>query len=185
MNSIEQQVEQAARVIKSGGVIAYPTESVYGLGCDPFNQEAVQKILQIKGRMQEKGLIVIASHVQQIVPLIQPMHPNDLARALKTWPGHQTWIFPKSPRVPAWISGNFETIAIRVSAHPIVKALCDKINGPLVSTSANIANQVVLNSIKDIEMQFGDKIDAFINAPLGKHEKPSTITVAHTLEQLR
>ena len=185
MNSKEQQVEQAVSVIQSGGIVAYPTESVFGLGCDPFNQKAVERILQIKGRMQEKGLIVIASHVQQIVPLIQPKHPNDLARALKTWPGHHTWIFPKSSRVPAWISGNFETIAVRVSAHPIVKALCDNLNGSLVSTSANIANQAVLNSIKDIEMQFGDKIDAFINAPLGNYDKPSTITVAHTLEQLR
>ncbi len=183
--SIAQQVEQGVNAIKSGGVIAYPTESVYGLGCNPFNQEAVMKILQLKGRLQEKGLIIIASHVQQILPLIKPIAPNDLARALKTWPGHQTWIFPKSPLVPPWISGAFDTIAVRVSAHPIVKKLCDSLNIPLVSTSANHANQEVLPSIKDIKMQFGDKIDAFINAPLGKHSKPSKITVAHTLKQLR
>ncbi len=183
--SIAQQVEQGVNAIKSGGIIAYPTESVYGLGCNPFYQEAVMKILQLKGRLQEKGLIVIASHVQQILPLIKPIAPNDLARALKTWPGHQTWIFPKSPLVPPWISGAFDTIAVRVSAHPIVKQLCDSLNMPLVSTSANHANQEALCSIKDIKMQFGDKIDAFINAPLGKHSKPSKITVAHTLKQLR
>jgi L-threonylcarbamoyladenylate synthase len=183
--SIAKQTENAISTIRSGGIIAYPTESVYGLGCDPFNREAVVKILQLKGRLQEKGLIIIASHVQQILPLIQPINPNDLARALKTWPGHQTWVFPKSSLVPSWISGKFDTIAVRVSAHPVVKALCDNLNIPLVSTSANSANQAVLSSIKDIEMQFGDKIDAFINAPLGKHSKPSKITVAHTLKQLR
>ena len=183
--SIAKQTEHAISVIRSGGIVAYPTESVYGLGCDPFNQKAVERVLHVKGRSQKKGLIVIASHVQQILPLIQPKHPNDLARALKTWPGHHTWIFPKSSRVPSWVSGNFETIAVRVSAHPIVKVLCDNLNMPLISTSANSTNQAVLNSIKDIEMQFGDKIDAFINAPLGKYSKPSKITVAHTLEQLR
>ena len=183
--SIAKQTEHAISVIRSGGIIAYPTESVYGLGCDPFNQEAVVKILQLKGRSPEKGLIIIASHVQQILPLIQPIHPNDLARALKTWPGHQTWVFPKSSLVPSWVSGKFDTVAVRVSAHPTVKALCDNLNMPLVSTSANSANQAALNSIKDIKMRFDDKIGAFINAPLGNYSKPSKITVAHTLEQLR
>jgi len=183
--SISEQIDCAASVIKAGGVIAYPTESVFGLGCDPFNQAAVLKLLRLKGRSQEKGLIVIASHIQQVLPLIKPVTANDLARALKTWPGHYTWIFPKSSKVPKWISGQYDTIAVRVSAHRAVKALCNKLNAPLVSTSANFSNQDVMSSIKDIKVQFGGKIDGFINAPLGKQQTPSKIMVAHTLKQLR
>ena len=183
--TVLNQVKHATSIVKSGGIIAYPTESVFGLGCDPFNQKAVLTLLSLKNRSQNKGLIVIASHIQQILPLIQPIEANDLARALKTWPGHHTWIFPKSKTVPTWIAGSHDTIAVRVSSHPIVKLLCDVLNMPLVSTSANLSNQDTIGSIKDIKMQFNDKIDAFIDAPLGKQNKPSTIKVAHTLEQLR
>lgn len=183
--SISQQVENAATILTAGGIIAYPTESVFGLGCDPFNQKAVEKLLSLKQRPIEKGLILIASHVQQILSLIQPIEANDLARALKTWPGHETWIFPKTELVPEWISGDTDSVAVRVSAHPFVTILCDKLNMPLVSTSANLSKQPIMNSLEEIKNQFGDKIDGYIDAPLGERSKPSKITIAHTHKQLR
>ncbi len=176
---------QAIAVINDGGIVAYPTESVYGLGCDPFNQQAVEQLLLLKQRPVEKGMIMIASHVQHVLPLIKPQRPDDLARALKTWPGHNTWIFPKTSGVPFWVSGKHESIAVRVSKHPVVIQLCEQLNGPLISTSANLSNQGNLNSIKDIESTFGDKIDCYIDAPTGDEKKPSTIRDAHSGAILR
>ncbi len=181
----DSQLCQAIDVIKSGGIIAYPTESVFGLGCDPFNEKAVKKLLLLKQRSVEKGLILIASHIQQILPLIQPKDANDLARALKSWPGHNTWVFPKSKLVPSWISGEYNSIAIRLTKHPTVLQLCNRFSLPLVSTSANLSNQLDLNSIKDIKAAFGDKIQFYIDAPTGNNKKPSTIRDAHTLKTIR
>ena len=181
----QKQLDQTAALIKAGGVIAYPTESVFGLGCDPFNEQAVLKLLSMKQRSVEQGLILIASNIRQILPLIQPQHADDLARALKTWPGHYTWVFPKSSSVPSWVSGKYNSIAIRVSNHPTVKLLCDRLNHPLVSTSANISKQVDLNSIKRIKEVFDDKIAFYIDAPTGNEKLASPIRDAHTLKILR
>jgi L-threonylcarbamoyladenylate synthase len=181
----QKQLDLTVGLVKAGGVIAYPTESVFGLGCDPFNEKAVLKLLSLKRRTVDQGLILIASNIGQILPLIQPQHANDLARALKTWPGHFTWVFPKSKCVPSWVSGKHNTIAIRVSNHPIVKRLCDQLNHPLVSTSANISNQEDLNSIKRIRETFGDKIDFYIEAPTGNEQQASPIRDAHTLKTIR
>ncbi len=180
-----EQLNQATAVIKAGGIIAYPTEAVFGLGCDPFNEQAVMKLLALKERRVEQGLILIASNVRQILPLIQPQDANDLARALKTWPGHATWIFPKSKFVPSWISGQYKSIAIRVSNHPTVKLLCNELDGPLVSTSANISKQADLNSIKRIQQTFNDKIGFYVDAPTGKEKQASIIRDAHTLRTIR
>jgi L-threonylcarbamoyladenylate synthase len=181
----ENSVENAVQAVKSGGVIIYPTESVFGLGCDPFNESAVMKLLDIKQRAVEKGLILIASHVQQILPYIKPLSSTDLANALKTWPGFHTWVFPKSELVPSWVSGVHNSVAVRVSRHPTVKELCDRLGHSLISTSANVSNQDVLSSISEIKQQFGDKIDAYVDAPLGGSEKPSQIKDAHTLKIYR
>jgi len=180
-----KQLNQAVAVIKSGGIIAYPTEAVFGLGCDPFNEQAVMELLSLKERPVEQGLILIASNIRQVLPLIKPQHANDLARALKTWPGHATWIFPKSNIVPSWVSGKYKSIAIRVSKHPIVKLLCDELNHPLISTSANISKQNDLDSIKSIQQTFDDKIGFYIDAPTGNEKKASPIRDAHTLQTLR
>lgn len=179
------QLNQVINVVGSGGIVTYPTESVFGLGCDPFNEKAVLNLLSLKERSVEQGLILIASHVQQILPLIQPLQSDDLARALKTWPGHFTWLFPKSKQVPSWLSGKHRSIAVRVSNHPIVKQLCDQLQQPLVSTSANVSKHENLNSINLIKSTFGDKIDYYIDAPTGNEAKASAIRDAHTLKIIR
>ena len=176
----QNQLNQAVETVNVGGIIAYPTESVFGLGCNPFSENAVKKLLLIKKRSIEKGLILIASHIQQVLPLIKPIESNDLARALKTWPGHHTWIFPKSNLVPFWISGQYDSIAIRVSSHPVVTRLCQKLNSPLVSTSANKSNHDTLDTLEEIHSVFGNNIDYYLDAPVGKESKPSTIHDAHS-----
>jgi L-threonylcarbamoyladenylate synthase len=176
----ENQLNQAVETVNNGGIIVYPTESVYGLGCNPFDQKSVEKLLLLKKRNVDKGLILIASHVQHILPLIKPIEANDLSRALKTWPGHHTWVFPKSKIVPYWVSGKYESIAVRVSKNPIVIELCQNLNSPLISTSANISTENELCSISDIKSVFGNQVDFYLDAPTGKESKPSTIHDAHT-----
>jgi L-threonylcarbamoyladenylate synthase len=181
----DSMIDNAVKAVRNGDIIIYPTESVYGLGCDPYNYSAVKKLLEIKQRSVDKGLILIAGNIQQILPMIRPKSASDLANALKTWPGHNTWVFPKSKLVPHWVSGNHQTIAVRVSKHPTVIELCNKLNSSLISTSANLSNQEVLTSIKALKHIFGDKIAAYIDAPLGQESLPSQIRDAHTLQIYR
>ena len=135
----ENQIDFAVKCLKQGKVIAYPTEAVYGLGCDPDNVDAVSRILQIKHRALDKGFILIASSWEQIQPLVMYLTPDLLTRVFATWPGPITWLFPASKQVPAWIRGNHDSVAVRVTAHPIARALCEQFGGPLISTSCNIA----------------------------------------------
>lgn len=134
-------IPDAAAALKSGGVIAYPTEAVWGLGCDPFDEAAVLRLLAIKQRPVEKGLILIAADLAQLQPLLDlsAVPEPRLAEVLAAWPGPNTWVLPASAAVPRWITGAHAGIAVRISAHPTVVALCRACGGPLVSTSANLA----------------------------------------------
>ena len=126
--------------LASGGVIAYPTESVIGLGCDPYNQSAVQHLLHIKQRPEHKGLILVAASQAQIAPWLQGLTGEQRQRLDASWPGPVTWLLPDPQNwVPSWVKGDHQAVAIRVSAHPLVRALCLAWGGPLVSTSANAA----------------------------------------------
>jgi len=142
-------IKEARARIQKGEVIAYPTEAVYGLGCDPFNKEAVQQILALKKRPEAKGLILLIANYEQLWPLIEAIPDENLEAVKKSWPGFVTWIFPKSNLVPSWVSGEHEGIAIRMSAHPVAQALCQ--DGPIISTSANIAGELPAKSIKDLQ----------------------------------
>lgn len=130
------KLRQATRHLHHGGLLAYPTEAVYGLGCNPFDESAVLHLLNIKQRPIVKGLILIASNLQQLAPYINTDRAI-LDRITPTWPGPVTWVVPAQPHVPVWLTGNHQTLAVRVTAHPLAKTLCDAFGGPLVSTSAN------------------------------------------------
>ena len=114
---IERTIEEAAEVIRSGGIVAYPTEAVWGLGCDPFDEGAVHRLLAIKQRPVEKGLILIAATLEQLKPLIDVAAvPTDrLANVLSSWPGPYTWVMPATAQAPRWITGQHRGIAVRVA----------------------------------------------------------------------
>jgi L-threonylcarbamoyladenylate synthase len=128
---------QCANALADGGVIAYPTEAVWGLGCDPFNIAAVQHILHLKRRSVEKGLILVAACIEQFDFVLAPLTQKQRATLAASWPGHTTWLVPHNDLVPTYLSGKHSSIALRVSAHPLVQALCLLHKGPIVSTSAN------------------------------------------------
>ena len=130
------KIRLAIQKIDAGGVIAYPTEAVYGLGCDPLYEEAVLNLLALKKRSVDKGLILIASSLSQLEPYLQ-LNNEIVSRVQATWPGPVTWIIPAQPWVPKWLTGKHSSLAVRVTAHPIARMLCEINGGPLVSTSAN------------------------------------------------
>src|SRR3989338_8238669 len=179
------QIDLAVEQIKKGKVIAYPTEAVFGLGCDPFNIDAVSRILQIKHRALDKGFILIASSWEQIQPLVMYLQPDLLTRVFATWPGPITWLFPASKHAPFWITGNRDSIAVRVTAHPIAKALCEQFGGPIISTSCNKSGDPAARDIRSIQLTLSDTVDCVIDGPLGGRLRPSEIRDALTGEVIR
>lgn len=172
------EIGAAAALLGSGGVLAYPTEGVYGLGCDPDNREAFEKIFAMKRRPPEQGVLLIAASVEQVRPWIGGAPESAFARANTVWPGAHTFIFPRSPRVPEWIAGGHAGIALRVTAHAPSAALCRAFGGPIVSTSANRHGELPARSAADIRAIFGDEPDGVLDAPLGGLNRPTPITDA-------
>lgn len=134
-------IAAAAACLRTGGVVVYPTEAVWGIGCDPFDEAAVMRLLAIKQRPVDKGLILVADTVDRFDGLLDwERLPPDRAEAVyASWPGPHTWIVPTTGRVPHWVTGIHDGVAARVSAHPVVAALCAAFGGPIVSTSANLS----------------------------------------------
>ncbi len=182
MNVIHS-TETARLYLSQGKILAYPTEAVYGLGCDAFNRHAVERILQLKQRDVSKGLIILIADWTQLFDLIQNIADNVLEMVRATWPGPVTWVFPKSKKIPTWLSGSYDTIAIRMTAHALAHELC--IDGPIVSTSANPASQSPAVSLETLRNYFPNGIDAVMAGSLGEATKPSAIYHALTGEQLR
>jgi len=159
----------------SGEVVAYPTEAVWGLGCDPFNRHAVERILQLKQRPMEKGLILVAASMHQLDMLLADLSPSELTRLEDTWPGHVTWLLPHGGRVPIEICGKHDTVAVRVSGHPVVKALCTGFGGPIVSTSANPQTLPPARSGTDVRRYFASDHLTIVPGQVGNHAAPSEI----------
>ncbi|SFI10855.1 translation factor SUA5 [Pseudomonas guineae] len=168
------QIQQAARVVRNGGVIAYPTEAVWGLGCDPWHGEAVERLLALKERPVDKGLILVAADIEQFDFLLEDLPEIWLARLTGSWPGPNTWLVPHQNRLPEWISGQHNSVALRVSDHPQVRALC-RLTGPLVSTSANPAGRPSARSRLRVEQYFPGQLDRVLGGALGGRKNPSLI----------
>ncbi len=169
------RLRRIATLLRQGGVIAYPTEAVWGLGCDPWNGAAVARILELKGRAQAKGVILIAADWGQLAPFIQPLSMAQQAKLATPSPGPVTWVVPARAEVPRWLTGEHGSIAVRVSTHGPVQALCRAYGGALVSTSANPSGHAPARSALRVRQYFGDALDALYCAPLGGAKRPSQI----------
>jgi L-threonylcarbamoyladenylate synthase len=168
-------LRKARRVLLEGGIVAYPTEAVYGLGCDPLNARAVVRLLELKGRSWKKGLILIASHRHQLDDWIEPLGISTEQQLEQTWPGPVTWLLPARPEVPEWLRGEHTTMAVRVTAHPLAAALCDAFGGPIVSTSANLVGRRPARSILQLQREMGDQIDYLLHGEVGDQPQPTEI----------
>lgn len=183
MKSKLLDIDKACALVQAGEVIAYPTEAVYGFGCDPFNKEAVDKLIRIKKRSVFKGFIILISSYEQLFQLIKPLNEDLLQKVKLSWPGHITWVFPKGNGVPDWLSPDGKTIAIRMSGHPVCRKLC--INSPLISTSANISKKTAITNFQDLLVPELIDVAAVVQGDLGKESKPSIICDVITNKILR
>jgi len=168
----------------SGCGDSYPTEAVWGLGCDPFNATAVARLLALKERPVDKGLILVGANIEQFSGLLEGLTAEQMQQLTASWPGPNTWLVPHHKRMPEWITGTHDSVAIRVSAHPLVAELC-RLTGPLVSTSANPSGLLPAKSRLRIEQYFHGQLDAVLSGELGQSSNPSTIRDLRTGQVLR
>lgn len=169
------RLQAATCALRRGGVIACPTEAVWGLSCDPDNENAVAHLLALKGRPVTKGLILVAATQGQIDFLLSDLTEHQRQTLSATWPGPATWLLPHRNRVPGWICGEHATVAVRVSGHPVVSALCAAWGGPLVSTSANRAGARPALAAFQVRRYFGDGLDYLLPGELGALGRPTSI----------
>lgn len=170
----------------AGEVIAWPTEAVWGLGCDPHNSAAVEKLLKIKQRQADQGLILVAADFEQLQDMVAPVTVCEMGRALGSWPGPVSWLFPVRAETPAWLSGKHQTLAVRVTDHPLTRRLCRVFGGPLVSTSANPSGSPAAASLAEVEKYFaGSELAGCLDGELGIQDQVSEIRDLSTDELIR
>lgn len=157
----------AAEVVATGGIVAYPTEGVYGLGCDPLDAAAVSRILTIKQRSIGRGLILVAATFEQLAPYLGELTPGQRERIATPGTAPVTWIAPASEQAPPWITGDRDTIAVRITLHPLARALCEQCGHALVSTSANLSGQPAARSALAVRRQTGNRVDYLLHGRVG------------------
>ncbi len=157
-----------------GGLIAYPTESCYGLGCDPRNARALGRLAALKARSADKGLLLIADSFRHLAPYVGTLTPAERARMAKTWPGPVSWVVPASAACPPLLTGGRPTIAVRVTAHPVAARLCRMLDMALVSTSANRSGRKPARTAAQCRRMFGARVRV-IEGRIGARKRPSTL----------
>jgi L-threonylcarbamoyladenylate synthase len=178
-------VARAARIVRRGGVIAYPTEAVFGLGCLPHDRRAVTRILALKRRSWRKGLIVIGADLKQLERyVILPPEPRR-SEVLATWPGPHTWVLDARPDAPRWITGGRRSVAVRVTAHPLAADLCRSVGEALVSTSANVSRRPPHRRLLPLRRDLGCRLDYVLAGPLGGLAAPTAIRDGRSGRTLR
>ncbi|MCP5147469.1 MAG: Sua5/YciO/YrdC/YwlC family protein [Pseudomonadales bacterium] len=173
LSSLDLQLGRDA--LAAGGVVACPTEAVWGLSCDPWDERAVMRLLELKRRPVSKGLILVAATESQLQFLLQHLSPEQRGQLSAGWPGPVTWLIPHRGRIPPWISGDHDTVAVRVSGHPVVNALCAAWGGPLVSSSANRAGAQAPRAAFQVRRYFGERLDYILAGAVGGSARPSVI----------
>ncbi len=171
------ELDAAAALLRRGGVLAYPTEAVFGLGCDPHNPDAFERLFALKQRPPTQGVLLIASEFAQVERYIDlsAVPAAVLAQVRASWPGPNTWIFPRSAEVPAWVAGAHAGIALRVTAHEPAAALCRAYGAALVSTSANPHGEPPARTADVAAGYFGPALDGLLDAPTGEQLRTTVI----------
>jgi len=174
----------AKKIIRRGGIIAYPTEAVFGLGCDPLNFHAVETLCQLKNRSLSKGLILIASHQDQLRGFVD-LTPKQQQKLNTQLALPTTWIVPASKDCPPWLRGQHAGIAVRITHHPLARQLCEHTGLALVSTSANISSRPPAKDALTVRRVFGQSLDLILHADTGHFSQPSQIMDIRTNKRLR
>lgn len=162
-NSTVQHINEAVRIVGKGGVISFPTETYYGLGVNPFDNSAVEKLFELKKRARNKPILLLIADVQMLSRLVThvPLQYQPLIKMF--WPGPLTLIFKAKKTVNSLLTGATGTVGIRISSHPIVKEIINKWGGPITATSANISDQTPAKNSIEVLSYFGDNLDYIID----------------------
>jgi L-threonylcarbamoyladenylate synthase len=176
--------ENAIKILSDGGVIGYPTEAVFGLGCDPWNEKSVNKISDIKNRKKNKTFLLVASNIDQLKNLIDVYAITEEVKS--SWPGHISWLIPARKEAPSWlIDKETGLIGIRVSDHPVINKICNKFQSPIISTSANISGNKNIKDKNTFVSEFKNKVDYLVEGNIGNQDNPSIIINMITNENIR
>lgn len=180
-NKYTPAIKSIVAFLNKGDVVAYPTEAVFGLGCDPDNELAVNKLLELKQRPWEKGLILIADSYEQLKNYVDDEQLTEQQKQIMfmSWPGPVTWVIPAKQSTPKWLTGQFDTLAVRVTEHELVKQLCRAFGKPLVSTSANLSGQEPGRTTNEVTEQFKGAVPV-LDGLVGGRQNPSEIRDAKT-----
>jgi L-threonylcarbamoyladenylate synthase len=168
-------IEQAARIIRDGGIVAMPTDTLYGLAGDPFNTAAVARIFAIKRRGAERALPLVAADVDQITAAFGPLSPLAQLLATRFWPGPLTLLVPASGELAPDVTGGTGRVGVRVPAHAVTRALCRAAAVPITATSANVSGRPATDDPDEVAMALGDAIDLLLDAGKTAGGPPSTI----------
>lgn len=175
----------AAAQIHSGELVVTPTEAVYGLSCDPRNDSAIQRLLALKNRPAGKGLIVMITDLSQISDLIQPLSGHQMVALQQSWPGPVTFLLPAKPETSRLLRGDFETLAVRMTAHPKMRALISHLDSAVISTSANLAGEPATNELMKLSPVITAGIAGVLEGRLGESDQPSQIIDLETGQVIR
>lgn len=170
------------RQIRAGNVIAYPTESVFGLGCDPLNEAAVLQLLTLKRRDPAKGLILVAANLAQLAPYITLTASQQ--KRIETATDPTTWLVTPNPHIPNWLTGSHNRLAIRISTHPTVQALSQKFQSPIISTSANTSGKPAAKRTWQVTKRVG-KLLYIVTDSVGNLASPTAIIDVDSLQRIR
>lgn len=186
-DSVSQQIRIATDCILKGGVIAYPTESCLGLGCNPDDEDAIKRLLAIKQRQAKQGLILVASDQQQLNGYVQwdQLSASQLAELRSTWPGPVSWLIPASDTCSPLLRGEHTTLAVRIPAFKLMRDLCRSAQMPLISTSANRHGEPAITTVSQLKALLGGEVDYIIDQPIQGLAQASKIIDAMTQNILR
>lgn len=187
MTILTRRVDAAARCIRDGGVVAYPAEACFGLGCHPDAEQALERIRRLKDRSESQGFILVADRLQRLLPWLDwaALTGEQQQRVLESWPGPVTWLIPASGRSRSSLRGRFSSLAVRVTGFSTLSDLCAAAELPVVSTSANRGGQPPLLDAAQVAAEFEDELDCILDLPIEGLENPSRIVDAVTCQTIR
>jgi L-threonylcarbamoyladenylate synthase len=173
--SDERSIQDAAKVVTNGGVIAFRTDTFYGLGANPFNRDAVQRIKQLKGREDAKPVLIVISDREHVDRFVSESSQTFDLLAKTFWPGPLTLICRANAEVPEEITAGTETIGVRLPGDDKVRLLVQACGGALTATSANPSHQEPAKSAQEVFTYFGDAIDLIVDGGAAGTDHPSTV----------
>ena len=180
----DDAVQRATDILLTGGVVAHACEGVWGLACDAYSFASVQRILKLKHRPIQNGLILIGGQATDFEAELMGLNPEQREEVLSSWPGPETWTM-ETHRFPVWITGGRGTVAARVPGHEQARELARRFGGPLVSTSANRSGEEPSTCQAEVTKNFGDEVDFVLPGATSGSTGPSRIRVAGSGEVLR